>query len=192
MPTLRRRPIGAFSIGLLVALAVLALAAGPAMADTELGHTGKVGWHYLNDSSGYPGVTCAYDMNSGWIMSFDVGEPNVWARDITSSRDHQQVGWRFIIKHKAVGGSSWKSFYKSSIMKVTAYDNQSAYFPHGTASPYLAQDYSTYQVRIKMFWYRNGSVEGTALHRVDFYEMDDSAIQKLSPTKSCGGQFSNS
>ena len=70
-----------------------------------------------------------------------------------------------------------------------------AYLDPGTGSMLLSAVFgvaAAVALAVKMFWYRNGSTEGTALHAVDYYDMTNGTITKHSPTASCGTQFSNS
>jgi hypothetical protein len=173
-------------LGATAVLAALTLSAGPVMADTELGHTGKVGDHYLNDVSGYTGVICHYDEDNTHLTSFEVRQPNIWARNRTTHRDSQKVGWRILIKRQMYGSSAWKTFFKSSIKKATAYDDQSAYFPIRTLTPQMPHEPigepSHWMAVIKMYWFAaDGSVAGTARHRVDVYKLDNGSSTTEAP-----------
>jgi hypothetical protein len=153
---------------------VLVLTAGSVFADTELGDTGKVGDHYLNDQSGYAGATCDYTPDGQVMTVISVRAPNIWARDKTTSRDRQRVGWRFIVRRRKDTSTKWTTLYTSSIAKARAYDNQTAFFETRGVQPSLPVEQpghsSRYQVRVQMFWYRSdGSVAGSSLHRVDTY-----------------------
>ena len=148
---------------------VLMLAASPVLADTELGHSGKVGRHHLVDTTSSPGVTCQYENSpSQPLTGIHVRAPVVRARNVTAHRDHQLVGWRYIILR--VRGNTESTYFKSPISKLTAYDDKRAPFEDGATdlmSP--AQPGDLFYVNVKMFWYRGGKTEGTALHEVDHY-----------------------
>jgi hypothetical protein len=164
-----RRSVLASAVGLLT----LVLSAGTALAETEVGHTGLVGDHQLNESSGNRIVTCRYANSDlgGYLKAFEIRTPTIWARDLNANVNSQNVGWQVIVQRKKPGGS-WKSFYKSSILKAMASDNVSAFFATRTIDESMVLFPSTgmYRIRSKMFWYRNGSVEGTANHQYDYYE----------------------
>ena len=144
------------------------LVVSPAFADAELGHSGKVGQHSLND---FPSMVCVYDANAH-LKSFEVTAPNVYARNTTSGRDHGKVGWRFIIKRRI--DATTTRLYRSPIWTATAYDDQKAAFVMKTAAPAIPNDgYSPgaeFTVIIKMFWYSSAGVRiGTATHAGESY-----------------------
>ena len=154
-----------------VAAIGLVLASSPALA-TEISHSGKIGGHQLNDGPGNPGMICAYDDGTDDLVGFEeIRPPTIWSRDKTTGRDKQKVGWRFTIQRKRNNGA-WKEFYKSSVMKANAWDDQSAFFltvtPLNIMVPIdINPDHSSYRLRITQYWYKAGSVVGTALSQVD-------------------------
>jgi len=158
------------------AFAVLAISVSPALADTELGHNGRVGRHKLRDKPAMdgthtfyltPGATCFYDGTSNELVDIVVKAPKIWARDTTAARNSQTVGYQVILK-RADDSFNITTFYKSTIATATAFDDAFAELPDGDLETSYLPD-SDYFVMIKMFWYRQGTVEGTAKHGVDYY-----------------------
>ena len=101
-----------------------------------------------------------------------------------TGNSHQKVGWVVIVQRKygsIPSNPPWQNQFTSA--EMTAFTNASTYasFPNDrnitVTVPYgpNAQDqYATYRVMIKMIWHNaNGSVQGTALHRVDHYGLYD-------------------
>src|SRR5688572_18608774 len=110
---------------------VLATAApAPALAGTELGHTGQVGQHSLRDADIYhPGANCRYKNLAygprgyeNLLKRIDVRPPRM-----RSVGAQQRVGWRFIVQRSPVFGEPlWTTTYKSPIQKATAYPRVNA------------------------------------------------------------------
>jgi hypothetical protein len=162
---------------------VLGILAGPqtVAADTELGETGTVGAHSLNDTTANPGATCKYHyisaQDGGRLNRIDVDPPNVKA---VAGKSSQSVGWQFTVQRRAGSiytNNPWKNRYTSPIKKALTDDAHNAPFSGGTVSvtvPYGpdSQDVQAdYRVVVKMLWYLpNGAVQGTARHRVNYYD----------------------
>jgi hypothetical protein len=183
-------------LGATAVVAALVLSAGPAMA-TEISHSGKIGFHQLNDRPDNPGMVCAYDNDSDDLVGFEaVMPPTIWSRDRTSGRDKQKVGWRFTILRKH-NNKPWRSFYQSSIVKAFAWDDQSAYFLYRSPLNLMVPvqefpNHDSYKVRITQYWYRaDGSVAGTALSQVDViaeaYQDSNTEYNELDTT--CSNRF---
>lgn len=157
------------SVWVAVGSAVMAmlLAVSPALADTELGYTGKVGDRYLQD-----GVICDYD-DSDYFVSITVPPPNMWARNTTAGVDSRKVGWRFFVMQYLDGAPGSTVFYKSRRWKATATDVTKAPFTAKTVSLSVPFSNTTqYTVVAKLFWYaKNGrTVIGTATRQYDLYK----------------------
>jgi hypothetical protein len=164
-----------------VAMAIGALtAAQPVLADTEL-DAGTVGVHSLTDTASNPGALCKYR----YLPTYDVGRlkrivvrpPNMRA---VAGRSAQEVGWQFTIQRRIdiePNPGTWEDRYTSPEMTAVTDDSHNASFGSGSVSvtvpfgPGGDGAAALYRVVVKMIWHRpNGSVQGTARDRVDFYE----------------------
>lgn len=141
-------------------------------ADVLVSHVGRVGAHSLTDSWEYPGIRCGYDkdMNAARIR---VRPPTVFARDRTSARDSQWVGWRIELQYHRDAGGSWSTVQKSSVVKARAFDDLAAPFRQRTVSVAHPKGSGRWRVVARMVWYQAGASsvrEGTARHRFTFYD----------------------
>jgi len=175
------RPVVAFAF----AFVALTLAAGPVLADTELGHVGLVGDHRVFDGTTnefFSGIVCFYDSTRGnRLHRLTVMAPDVYARNVTGAIDSQRVGWRVLVKRQRPGSTTLKPFYRSPTQRAIATDASPAEFPRPGGPgvpPYMSIDLdvpnepgmgSQYFISIRMFWYRAGALEGTATHQLDYY-----------------------
>lgn len=175
----RRRLAFAAGSGLLLAL----LIGGPAVADSELGHTGTTGVHSLRDASSTPGATCKYRFatDSYVLKRITVAPPRV--RAISGS---QQVGWKFTVQRRfAFEGTttSWYETYSSTVQTATTDSAHDATFTSKTVSVLGAgatDGMFSYRVLIRMLWYRaGGGTQGTAVHKVDWYRLVDNPFEDL-------------
>lgn len=177
---------------LLVATAsvlALALSSGPVLAETDLGHTGRVGSHSINDIVSNP-VICHHQADYGRLAYIEVHTPTLYARDTGAGRQKQKVGWQMILLRRRPSHTAWKTFYKSEIVKARAWDDQSAFFPTRFISGLMfPDDSSQYALRAKMYWYKNGAVAGTALSQYDYYHEQDDVNTGEADTNYCYGQF---
>lgn len=172
-----RRPALASLAALLFAL----LAAGPALADLERGHSGTVGFHELRDGLN-GGAICRYkqvvpsDYNyEAKLKSIDVRPPKV-----RSTSGSQAVGWRFVVERRSYDGtalSPWAVTYRSPVQRdVTNTTTNASFSTLGVRVAVPSTSYDeypsyAYRVQIKMFWYRaDGTVGGTATHLVERYQ----------------------
>ena len=156
----------------------LALAAQPALADTELGHSGIVGTHSLEDFALAPGATCKYrfvhEAHSGKLFRIVAGPPLMRA---ASGETSQTVGWKFTVERRVhgIGGAlEWVKRYASAEMTAVTDATHDAPFTKATvpvhAGPLLAGGMYEYRVLVTMMWHaQDGSVQGRARHRVDYY-----------------------
>ena len=183
----------AFAVFGLAALAV----GQPVLADTELGHTGTVGAHSLTDTSSKPGAKCHYTFSTGLglgkLKTIEVRPPNM---SPVAGRTHQIAGWQFTIQRRFVGSSTgpWKQIYKSNQQTTAIGGGDSGGFTSMTAPITLPSNEGVtgehfYRVFVKMFWYRkdDATVQGTALHRVDFYRGVMNTGERWTDDGSCGG-----
>jgi len=178
-------------VGFVVAMALLALAGTAALADTPLGHSGKVGKHHLVDTSTLPGVVCQFlNTDLSPMTGVNVRAPVIKARDITSGRDHQKVGWQYIIvKGRLNSTKPFVTYFKSPIATATAYDDTPAALDDGATDLLSTPDSrDIFIVKVKMFWYRNGVVEGTATNRFDHYVESAPAVNP-EPVPHCTGGY---
>lgn len=179
------RNLGRIPYAAAISVLALLLSGTTALADTELGHTGKVGAHMLRDTLDTPGMECHYQARpepqiGEDLVSFTVRAPKVFARNKTSGLDRGRVGWRFIIDqapNNAGQPGAWTRFYKSRVWKANATDSQFASFSSKNASPTIGSADLFFRVRIKMFWYRgDGSTVGKAVHLVDYYRTNPAVV----------------
>jgi hypothetical protein len=164
-------------------LAVL-MSASPVLADTPVTHTGNVGPHRLIDNTDRAGMTCRLEQvvepepggGGGWWM---LDRISVRPPRMRGTRANQLVAWRFIVQRGKIGTGvgvppEWKVTYRSPRQYATAGVHSPASFsrmkvPVRVPKPHAGGDSYAYRVKVKMFWYRaNGTLQGTASHRVDY------------------------
>ena len=177
---LRPRPLAA----LLAAILALVPAA-PASADTSLDEVGRVGPHALLDSRAFPGVRCVYGTDTN-LARLRVRPPTMYARDRTSDRDRQWVGWQVLLRFKAEGGT-WSTIKSTSVNKVRAWDDSPAALRTRSVTTPGRAGSGSYRVQVRMLWYKPGSdttVQGSSRHRVEVYTFD---LVQGSPIGYCPG-----
>lgn len=175
----------ALTIGTALALAVSSVA----VADTPLGDDLQVGEHRLRDSASKAGVKCFYlisDDRDG-PATIRVRAPRVFARDRTSGRDSQKVGWQVTVRYSD-DGTNFSTLFTSSVQKATTTDASVAPF---TARDLHVTDLLFIRVRIRMYWFRpgtNNEVEGSSFHEVDYYDtyIDGTFSSQHGPNGYCG------
>lgn len=139
--------------------AIMMIAApSKALAEGELGHSGYVGPHRLQDNPA--GAACG---NSAIVAV----APLVWANRAYTRG--QTVGYQVQVRKTDDLGNT-ASVYNGPVIKRNAYPNIRANFPN--SSIYLPFTYypQNYAVNIYMYWYNNrGYMQGYSVHRVDNY-----------------------
>jgi hypothetical protein len=110
----------------------------------------------------------------GRLDRISVEPPKVRARSGT-----QEVGWRFLVQRRHYadlggGWEAWKLRYRSPIQRAVTNSTTNAPFSAQGVSvivPWDAADSEyQYQVLVKMYWFSgDGTIKGTATHRVDWY-----------------------
>ena len=175
---------GLLAIGVLITAG--ALGAQPVLADTELGHTGTVGVHSLNDTASHPTVHCGYGFNNTYQVN---NLQHIWVEPprmkAVSGNNHQTVGWRAIVQRRwgATGSNPvWTDVFTSVERTAVTDASTNAAFGFNWASisvtpPFSAKynqsQFAQYRVIVKMVWHKsNGSTQGTAMHRVDHYFLE--------------------
>ena len=167
------------AVVLIVLIGTLGLA-GPASAFQILatsGQTGDYGFLPADDTNA-PGARCGYTAPKGdgyahlrWVR---IREPKAGARDVSGSRDHQQVSWQAKIQRAPNDASAWQNVAKSAQEFGTAYDDESAVFSpvklyvHGddvNGSPDL------YRAIVTIKWWRHGAVEGVVKLWISYYDV---------------------
>jgi hypothetical protein len=159
-------------IGAVVAMAAIALSAGPVMADVDIFTKGTVGEHSLDDTPEHGGGVCRYSAG-GHLRSFKVRAPTVYAIDGTSARNHGRVGWRVLIDTYDPNNSSEPAhiFYKGDVHKAWAYDDEPAPFVDEIVDVPIPENDYQYRLFVKMLWYRaDGSVRGASVHVITQYK----------------------
>jgi hypothetical protein len=142
-----------------------------ATADTPVSHRGSFGPHALIDGLEYPGATCRYDGDLN-LASVRVRPPTVFARNRTSARDLQWVGWVVELQYRSDDGT-FSTVQKSSVVKVMGLDDTPAPFRRRTVSIDRPRGSGSWRVVSRMIWYKPGTSstwQGTARHRITFYD----------------------
>src|SRR5690606_27071203 len=143
--------------------------------DVELGHTGQTGRHRLADMYDSPGAVCDIvlpgreSLGETWLR---VNPPVMFARDRTSGRDEQQVGWRATVSALNARTGAWQVVRHSPTTRATASDDLASYFNGQGWLAGFPLTRATYSVTVEMLWYDPADpsqVEGTALHEVEHF-----------------------
>jgi hypothetical protein len=157
----------------------LLMAVSPVLADTERGHAGTVGKHSLQDELGSPGATCRYTTVS--LYDNDLKLRRIVVRPplmrAVEGKSAQTVGWTFTVQRRVqgIGGATeWVNRYTSSEATAVTDDAHDASFTKASVpvrpGGNLAGGVYQYRVLVTMLWHRaDGSLQGTARHRVDYY-----------------------
>ena len=172
------------ALALIAALLSLQALAGPALADTELGHTGPVGPHRLrmdtlaDFQAGRGGATCYYYSTTDSeppMSQLTVRFPRVLARNTTSGTDSRVVGWRPKLQRQQLDGT-WALVLALPVQRKIATDASAAPFTALSFSASQIPDTGRLRVVVDMLWYKpgatvsaGGTIEGVARHRVDYY-----------------------
>ncbi len=167
-------------------VAALLVSVQPAAAFTVLSSTGLTGTYSLTDAaspSGHQSTICYYRTATSKLDKIEVRHPQVKARNRTSGRDHQWVGWQFIVQHQTPSGTTWQTIYGSSFAKADAADNLAAAFANRTwAGP--ADPTGKYRVLVVIRWYTPGStsaIQGQVKLRDTYYESKWNGHAIISP-----------
>jgi hypothetical protein len=182
----------------LVTLAVASIAAvQPAAAGTRINATGTVGaWSYT-DTAARPGAIAWYRYNSedgfGWLKRLYVNPPKMKA---VSGMQHQTVGWMYNVQRKICGFGGcghWEVTFTSEEFTAITDDSHSPGWGQDSVRVRVpcghncADAGAVYRVNVKMLWHRaNGSVMGTAKHRINWYSLQldtggNDVHEKLAP-----------
>jgi hypothetical protein len=143
--------------------------------------TGTVGAHSLTDTMSSPGATAKYVYvnesggESHWqLHRIVVHPPNMKA---VAGKSNQKVGWSFTIQRMECFEPpcpAWQDRYTSPVFMATTSDSANAAFANESVSvrvPSGSPALYSYRTIVKMFWYRpNGSVQGTATTKVQYYK----------------------
>lgn len=179
-----------------VVLTVMIAALGvalPVSASSQGAATGTVGQHSYTDTASRPGAIGLYKYNSedgfGWLKRFYVNPPKMRA---VAGMNAQTVGWRYNVQRKicGIGGcGNWTVTYRSPEFTAITDDAHSPAWGQDSVRVRVpcghgcADAGAVYRINIKMMWHRaNGSVMGTAKHRIYYYssQMDtgESGLQE--------------
>jgi hypothetical protein len=123
------------------------------------------------DTTEYPGATCRYDGGMN-LYRVRVRPPIVFARDRTSARDMQWVGWVVELQYRPDTGS-FSTVQRSSVVKVMALDDTPAPFRQRTVTVERPRGSGSWRVVSRMIWYKPGTAgtwQGTARHRISVYD----------------------
>ena len=169
--------------GLIIPLAIVAALLAtvqPALAGRTLAHTGTVGQYSVTDTAARPGAIGLYRYNAeddfGWLKRFYVNPPKMKA---VAGMNSQKVGWLFNVQRKICGFGgcgNWEVTYTSPVTTAITDDAHSPGWGQASVrvrvpcGPGCADAGASYRINLKMIWNRaNGSVMGTAKHRIYFY-----------------------
>jgi len=171
-----------FAAGVPVLVALI-LVASPAAAAVVTSDTGTHGTWTIRDDSSNGGATCYYynghngNPDDTDMYRLRTWAPKIYARNKTSGRDSQMVGWRFVIQHGTSAGSTpngWKIQYKSPFVKALAHDDTPAAFTKRDWIPPKPFN-RWWRVTIVMQWYEAGSstqVAGEVKVRLEWYNFN--------------------
>ena len=168
MKTRSRRGIAS----LLAALtAALILAATPVAAISDVSQGGNYGNWLANDASNAAGAKCTYNDNFR-LTSINARAPIVYSYRSAG----QTVGWRLKIVHRYLipGNDQYaeQTVFTSRFQKDFATLSNAADFTRKTWNRDINMDSSSrFRVYVVIRWYRpsDGSVEGTASYRYDWF-----------------------
>jgi hypothetical protein len=163
------------------AISALAIAQ-PALAYTELGTTGTVGAHKLQDTKSDPGAGCSFKQvgtNQYRLTHIYVFTPFMKG---VPGMGEEHVAWSFTVQRRIVrsgGAGPWQDDYTSPKFRSHTDSTRYAGFdleegvrvvvPFAQSSAKSAN----YRVIVKLFWYKSDgtTILGTATDRVDWYLM---------------------
>ena len=174
-----RRSIVARAIGAAVPLTLALMMTAQPVAAGVASTSGSPGQYTVTDTQTNPGAHCFYPSAShanNDLSKIKVSAPTMFAKNSTSGVDTQWVGWQFSIQHGTTVGSGpagWTTYYKSSIVKAVARDNQAASF---TTRTWIAGNHINrwWRVKVLMFWYKPGSktkISGQVNWIIDYYKI---------------------
>jgi hypothetical protein len=181
------RAVGRMAAAVGAALMAVVLSAGGVLADTELGHKGKVGPHQTNDGPSNP-VRCNYREEDGILLSMDIATVTIWSRDTSAGRDRRKVGWQVILERRPNTSFPWEVIHRNPLKKAPAWNDQSAFFEtqHVTHEDVNFEG-GEYRIVSKMLWYsqNGGNKIGAARHRHDNYLLVRGSTEIASANPSC-------
>jgi hypothetical protein len=161
-------------LGLIASLALAALTASPASAAVVVDTTGSHGRYAVKDNDNHQGARCAYETASLDLDRITVHGPTVWARDKTSHRDGQWVGWNLLVQKRPAAGGAWSTVHTSTTDEGYAYDDAPASFDQQTwkAPEHLGN--ASWRIEVVLTWYHfvetgPQPVEGTVTLRLKHY-----------------------
>jgi len=173
---------------LLVVSSLVVVTVAPASAETVVvSCSGVCGSWQVQDSRHVLGARCFYTSQGfGWLYRISVRPPVVYGRYHISTT----VRWRFVIEQTYSTG--WLHDYTSSYQSAQADLTTSASLGHGfswRAWANFPKGPLAYRVIVEMQWQQNGSTEGYAKVRYNWYlTKSDGGAAKPSPG-SCANTF---
>ena len=170
----RHSSIGAL-LALVFALGSLIATASPAAAETIFQDcVGTCGSWQVEDTgpTGRKGVVCVFGTSGqslDRLVKITVRPPQMHG----AYPNKTKVAWRFRIRHKANGGTTWSVISTAAYQAAKADDAIPAYAGHGFSrgawnAP--SNPHGFWQVLIDMQWWKAGSVEGTVRLRYTWYK----------------------
>ena len=168
---MNRRSLRGIASLLAVLTAALILAATPVAAISEVSQGGNYGNWLANDSMNAAGAKCIYNDNYR-LTKINARAPIVYAY----RGGGQMVGWRLKIVHRyqLPGNDQYaeQTVHRSGFQKDFATLSNAADFTRKTWTRDIAMVQSSqFRVYVNIRWYRpsDGSVEGTASFRYDWF-----------------------
>jgi hypothetical protein len=147
------------------------VAAAPAAAETVIVQcSGTCGYYEVHDSNSEPGARCDYQNGGSFkLLDINVRPPLMHGNYHATTK----VGWSFRIQRQSNSLGPWSTFAAGPTQTATANDAIPAYQGNGFtrqtwSAPNNPNGYR-YRVRIVMYWWRAGAVEGRAVVEDDVY-----------------------
>lgn len=160
-------------VALCFALTSVAAFAAPASAETVTSPcSGTCGyWEVYDGSTGRKGANGIYGTSYPYKLNkITVRPPLMHGAHPSNS----QVGWRFKVQRRPVGGGTWSTIYTSTYQTAQANDAIPAYAGNGFSrrswnAPNNPAGY-VYRILLDLRWKHNGTVEGTLSLRYEWYK----------------------
>jgi hypothetical protein len=160
-------------IAMSAALTSLGVLAAPASAEVvQVECNGRCGYYEVKDAgtASQAGAQCNYGTSYPYKLKSIKVRPPLMHGDYAAKT---KVGWRYRIQRKPINGGNWSPIAISSYQTAMASDSIPAYAGSGfTFRKWFAPNNPAgyyYRAVIELQWWKNGSVEGYARVRYEWY-----------------------
>jgi len=163
--------LGRGATATLALLACLVLSGGPALADTQLGHSGQTGHYSIGDTASSPGARCAYvgDITL-YLHHFRMRAPKIYW-PTSSHFPNGTVGWR--IKLQGWTGHAWVTERTSSEARGLATKTTPASLATRNMNIVFPPPSHKYRLLVKIRWMTpDAETIGSVVVRIDHYFRD--------------------